>query len=68
MLIEQAIKYSMLSMKELIHLDRCMEVDATGFGPSSLGIMQPEGRPNKADEKHKQNGYMPQGRTHATWE
>ena len=43
-------------------------IHAAGSDPSDLGMMQPEGCPNKVSKEHKQNGYMQQGRTHATWE
>ena len=51
-----------------IILGKCRKIHATGSGPSGLGMMQPEGRPQQGKLRHKQKGYMPQGRTHAAWE
>ena len=55
--IERAIKSSMLSMMKQIHLDRCREkVNTGGSGPSDLGIMQPEGRPQQSKLKTRTKG------------
>ena len=44
-------------------------IHAAGPGPSSLGIMQPEGRPQQGKlTTWNKKGYTPQGRTHAAWE
>ena len=51
-----------------ISLGKCRKIHPTGSDPSGLGMMQPEGSPSKVSYRHKQKGYMPQGRTHAAWE
>ena len=52
-----------------ISLGKCRKIHATGSGPSDLGMMQPEGRPQQGKLKDmSKKGYMPQGWTHAAWE
>ena len=36
---------------EQINLDECRKMRATGSGPSGLGMMQPEGRPQQGKLK-----------------
>ena len=50
-MIEQAIAVGRLSMKRQISLGKCRKIHATGSGPSGLGMMQPEGRPQQGKLK-----------------
>ena len=36
---------------EQVNLDKCRKIHATGSGPSGLGMMQPEGRPQQGKLK-----------------
>ena len=51
MTIKQVIVIDRLSMESKLAQVNAGEVHATGSGPSSLGMMQPEGRPQQGKLK-----------------